>query len=97
MSENVEPAADHERRKASTEPGIEGEGGQYTEGDYGDAAVVGDADESKDGEYTGGDYGDAAVVGDADESKDGEYTEGDYGDAGAVPAREAEVDEDKDS
>ncbi|MDQ0676706.1 hypothetical protein QFZ30_000088 [Arthrobacter pascens] len=76
MSENIESAAEHERRKASTEPGIEGEGGQYTEGDYGDAGLVGD---------------------DADESKDGEYTEGDYGDAGAVPAREAEVDEDKDS
>ena len=53
MSENIESAAEHEPRKASTEPGIEGEGGQYTEGDYGDA--------------------------------------------GAVPAREAEVDEDKDS
>ena len=75
MSENIESAAEHERRKASTEPGIEGEGGQYSEGDYGDAGLVGGADESR----------------------DGEYTEGDYGDAGSVPAREAEVDEDKDS
>ena len=75
MSENIESAAEHGRRKASTEPGIEGEGDQYVEGDYGDAGVVGDADESS----------------------EGEYTDGDYGDAGAVPAREAEVDEDRNS
>lgn len=81
MSENMESAAEHERRKASTEPGIEGEGGQYVEGDYGEAGVVGGADET---------------VGTEDsEDAEGEYTEGDYGDAGAVPAREAEVDEDK--
>jgi hypothetical protein len=75
MSESIESPAEHGRRKASTEPGLEGEGGQYVEGDYGDAGMLGDAAESQ----------------------DGEYTEGDYGDAGAVPAREAEVDEDKDS
>lgn len=77
MSENVESAADHERRKASTEPGIPGEGGQYIDADYGDAGVV---------------------AAEADQAPDGEYPDGDYGEAGAVgTAREAEVDEDKNS
>lgn len=73
MTENVESGADHERRKASTEPGIAGEGGQYTEGDYGDAGVVGgDADQSADGEYPDGDYGKAGVVGPAREVEEDE-------------------------
>ena len=40
MTENTASAAD-ERRKGSTEPGLEGEGGQYEEGDYGEAGSVG--------------------------------------------------------
>jgi hypothetical protein len=74
MSENIESAAEPERRKASTEPGIEGEGGQYVEGDYGEAGMVGEADASKDGGYAEGDYGDAGTVpareAEVDEDKD---------------------------
>lgn len=50
MSENVEnteSAAGNERRKAGTAPGLEGEGGQYVEGDYGDAGTVGTAAEAE--------------------------------------------------
>jgi len=96
MSENVESAADHERRKASTEPGTPGEGGQYSDGDYGDAGLVVDADESK---YTEGDYGDAGLVAaEADKAPDGAYSDGDYGEAGAVgTAREVEEDEERNS
>ncbi len=61
--ENSESAAESERRKASTDPGLAGEGGQYVEGDYGDAGVLGDeAGEPTEG-YTEGDYGEAGTVG----------------------------------
>lgn len=66
MSENHDAAADNEPRKASTAPGLEGEGGQYVEGDYGDAGVVGGAEaEPEEGEYPDGDYGDAGTSGTA--------------------------------
>jgi hypothetical protein len=68
--ENTESAAENERRKASTAPGLEGEGGQYVEGDDGDAGVVGpEADELGEGEYPEGDYGDAGTVGTAREAE----------------------------
>ena len=68
--ENTESAAGNERRKASTAPGLEGEGGQYVEGDYGDAGVVGPvAEKLGEGEYPTGDYGDAGTVGTAREAE----------------------------
>ncbi|MBT2532638.1 hypothetical protein J7E83_11000 [Arthrobacter sp. ISL-48] len=68
--ENIESAAENERRKASTEPGLAGEGGQYVEGDYGDAGVVGtEAEEPVEGDYPEGDYGDAGTVGTAREAE----------------------------
>jgi hypothetical protein len=67
MSENHDSAAgnqDRQDRKASTAPGLEGEGGQYVDGDYGDAGVVGAAEaEPEEGEYPDGDYGDAGTAG----------------------------------
>jgi hypothetical protein len=82
MAENHESAADEAPRKGNSAPGLEGEGGQYTEGDYGDVgSVEAPADGPQDGEYP-----------------DGEYPDGDYGEAGEVgTAREADVDEDKNS
>jgi hypothetical protein len=82
MAENHESAADRQPRKGNSAPGLEGEGGQYTEGDYGEAgSVEAPADTPPDGEYP-----------------DREYSDGDDGEAGAVgTAREAEVDEDRNS
>jgi hypothetical protein len=69
MSENHDSAAADRARKASTAPGLEGEGGQYVEGDYGDAGVVGGVDEPQPegGDYPEGDYGDAGTAGAARE------------------------------
>lgn len=81
MTENT--ARDEEPRKASSAPGLEGEGGQYVEGDYGDAGVVGGAEELiEEGEYPEGNYGDAGTLGAA---------------RGAEAAREVEEDEDRKS
>ena len=56
MTENHESAADEQPRKGSTAPGLEGEGGQYVDGDYGDAGAVEDpAENLTDGEYPDGD------------------------------------------
>lgn len=104
MTEN--PARDDEPRKASSAPGLEGEGGQYVEGDYGDAGVVGGVEEQpEEGDYPKGNYGDAGVVGGVEEQpEEADYPEGDYGDAGVVgtargasTAREVEEDEDRNS
>lgn len=68
MTENRESAAGGQPRKGSSAPGLEGEGGQYTEGDYGDAgSVEAAADQPADGEYPDGDYGDAGTSGTARE------------------------------
>ena len=81
MTENT--ARDEEPRKASSAPGLEGEGGQYVEGDYGDAGAVGGAEEQpEEGDYPEGNYGDAGTVGPG---------------RGAEAAREVEEDEEKNS
>jgi hypothetical protein len=87
MAENHESAADEYPRKGNSAPGLEGEGGQYTEGDYGDVgSVEAPADQPSGGEGPDGDY------------PDWDYPNGDYGEAGEVgTAREADVDEDKNS
>ena len=65
----TEHNADEQPRKGSTAPGLEGEGGQYVDGDYGDAGTVGDASETlDDGEYEDGDYGAAGTAGRARET-----------------------------
>lgn len=65
MTENPEVAAE-EPRKGSSAPGLEGEGGQYVDGDYGDAGSVNEPDrDAADGEYEEGDYGDAGTAGGA--------------------------------
>ncbi|TNB69615.1 hypothetical protein FHJ30_18760 [Arthrobacter sp. BB-1] len=65
----TEHNADEQPRKGSTAPGLEGEGGQYVDGDYGDAGTVGDAAAARDdGEYEDGDYGEAGTAGRARET-----------------------------
>lgn len=64
MSENTAP--EEGRRKGSTEPGLEGEGGQYAEGDHGEAGDVGGTDRQA-GADPEGDYGEAGAVGSARE------------------------------
>lgn len=76
MAENHEAAADGQPRTGNSAPGLEGEGGQYTEGDYGDAgSVEAPADDPEAGAYPDGDYGEAGTSGTArevevDEEKD---------------------------
>lgn len=65
----TEHHADEQPRKGSTAPGLEGEGGQYVDGDYGDAGAVGDpAANLEGGEYEDGDYGAAGTAGRARET-----------------------------
>lgn len=65
----TEHHADEQPRKGNAAPGLEGEGGQYVDGDYGDAGTVGDAAVNReDGEYEDGDYGGAGTVGTAHEA-----------------------------
>jgi hypothetical protein len=65
MTENPEVPGE-EARPGSTAPGLEGEGGQYVSGDYGEAGTS--AENLEDGEYQDGDYGDAGTVGTAHET-----------------------------
>ncbi|MFP5366157.1 MAG: hypothetical protein ACLGIS_04730 [Actinomycetes bacterium] len=68
MTENPEIPGE-EPRRGSTAPGLEGEGGQYVDGDYGDAGTVGEpAGNVEDGEYPDGDYGEAGSTGTAPEA-----------------------------
>jgi hypothetical protein len=65
MSENEEfEAAREQKRHTSTpNPALEGEGGQYVDGDYGDAGLVDESTTSPtEGTYDEGDYGDAGTV-----------------------------------
>ena len=83
MTENPEFAAE-EPREGSSAPGLEGEGGQYVDGDYGDAGAVNEAERgSADGEYEEGDYG-AAGAARAGSVEEGQYADGNYGKAGSL-------------
>lgn len=65
----TEHHADEQPRKGNTAPGMEGEGGQYVSGDYGDAGTGGAPTENlEDGEYQDGDYGAAGTSGRAREA-----------------------------
>jgi hypothetical protein len=85
VSENSEFEAE---KQPSTEPApaVEGDSGQYVEGDYGAAGAVPDeAVGAVEGEYPDGSYGAAGdVVGETAGAVEGEYESGDYGDAGTV-------------
>jgi len=85
MTENSESGNAGKTHNSSRNPALEGDSGQYVEGDYGDAGVAGQesATEPKGG-YSEGDYGDAGVVEPSVQGSEGEYPEGDYGRAGAV-------------
>ncbi|MGN6441425.1 MAG: hypothetical protein ACTHL6_05930, partial [Arthrobacter sp.] len=83
MTENPEFAAE-EPRSGSSAPGLEGEGGQYVDGDYGDAGSIGEAERgAADGEYEEGNYG-AAGSARADSLDEGQYADGNYGKAGSL-------------
>ena len=85
MTENSESGDAGKTHNSSRNPALEGDSGQYVEGDYGDAGVAGDeASAEAEGEYTAGDYGDAGTVEPSAEVAEGEYPEGDYGRAGTV-------------
>lgn len=85
MTENSESGTQGKAHTGSRNPALEGESGQYVEGDYGDAGAAGgeSAAEPK-GEYPAGDYGDAGTVESSAQVEEGEYPEGDYGRAGTV-------------
>lgn len=85
MTENSEFEAPEKADSSTGKPALEGESGQYVEGDYGDAGVV--ADEARadaKGEYPAGDYGDAGTVEVPADAEEGTYPEGDYGKAGTL-------------
>jgi len=77
------PAADEQ---VVEESAVEGDAGQYVEGDYGRAGVAGENPASApEGEYPEGDYGKAGVAGGSHVGAEaGDYPEGDYGPAGAT-------------
>ena len=91
MTENPEIAAE-EPRKGSSAPGLEGEGGQYVDGDYGDAGAVERPAGELGEQYPEGDYGAAGTAGThASGVEDGgQYVDGDYGDAGTAGRRTEE-------
>ncbi|MEV7133480.1 hypothetical protein AB0N24_11395 [Arthrobacter sp. NPDC093128] len=85
MSENSEfeaPKQPADDRDAA----VEGEPGQYVDGDYGSAGIAGEeALAAAEGEYPDGSYGAAGdVVEEAAGAVEGEYEAGDYGNAGTV-------------
>jgi hypothetical protein len=94
MTENPEVPGE-EARPGSTAPGLEGEGGQYVEGDYGDAgAARSHGQDLERGEYPDGDYGDAgAARAHGQDLEQGGYARGDYGEAGAVGTEREEVED----
>lgn len=85
MSENSEFEA--EKRAAGEEDAaVEGEPGQYVDGDYGSAGIAGEETAAAvEGEYPEGSYGAAGdVVEETASAVEGEYESGDYGNAGTV-------------
>ncbi|WP_314194290.1 hypothetical protein [uncultured Arthrobacter sp.] len=85
MTENSQSGDAGKTHNSSRNPALEGDSGQYVEGDYGDAGVTGQESATEpEGEYPAGDYGDAGVVKPSAEVEEGEYPEGDYGRAGSV-------------
>jgi hypothetical protein len=88
MTENIESNAAGKAHTSSRNPALEGDSGQYVEGDYGNAGVVGDEAASREideGEYPEGDYGKAGTVGqELPGAEEGEYPEGGYGAAGTA-------------
>lgn len=85
MTENSESGAAGKTHSSSRNPALEGDSGQYVEGDYGDAGVAGQESSAEPrGDYATGDYGGAGTVAPPAESEEGEYPEGDYGRAGTV-------------
>lgn len=75
---------------------VEGEPGQYVDGDYGSAGIAGEetAAGAVEGEYSEGDYGTAGdVVEEKASAVEGEYESGDYGNAGTVGENLATADD----
>jgi hypothetical protein len=85
MTENSEFKAAEKTHNSTRNPALEGDSGQYVEGDYGDAGAVGDdARSDTKGQYPAGDYGDAGTAEGPADAEAGAYATGDYGEAGTV-------------
>jgi hypothetical protein len=89
VSENSEISKNsaNEAEQPSTEPApaVEGDSGQYVDGDYGKAGIAHeDQVAAGDGEYPEGDYGTAGEVEEPAGAVEGEYEAGDYGKAGTA-------------
>lgn len=85
MSENSEFEAE-KQQNAEAAPTVEGDSGQYVDGDYGSAGIAGEETAAAaEGEYPDGSYGAAGdVVEETAGAVEGEYESGDYGNAGTV-------------
>lgn len=85
MSENSEFEAE-KRPAGDQDAAVEGEPGQYVDGDYGSAGTAGEETAAAvEGEYPVGSYGAAGdVVEEPAGAVEGEYESGDYGTAGTV-------------
>ncbi len=95
MSENSEFEAEKlpaDDRDAT----VEGEPGQYVDGDYGSAGIAGEETAAAaEGEYPDGSYGAAGdVVEETAGAVEGEYESGDYGTAGTVGENLVTADDD---
>jgi hypothetical protein len=85
MSENSEFEAE-KRPAGDQDAAVEGEPGQYVDGDYGSAGIAGEETAADvEGEYPDGSYGAAGdVVEETAGAVEGEYESGDYGNAGTL-------------
>lgn len=93
MSENSEFEAE-KHHTSEPKPAVEGDSGQYVDGDYGTAGIAGEEPVTVDREYPEGNYGAAgAVAEDAAGAVEGEYEAGDYGKAGTTGENLVTVDD----
>jgi hypothetical protein len=93
MSQNSEIEAE-KRRSTEPAPAVEGDSGQYVDGDYGKAGIAHEDEAAAgDGEYPEGDYGAAGNVEERAGTVEGEYEAGDYGKAGTAGENLVNLDE----
>ena len=85
MSENSEFEA-QEQPGTEPAPAVEGDSGQYVDGDYGKAGIAreDEAEAAREGEYPEGDFGAAGTIEEPARTVEGEYEAGDYGSAGTA-------------
>jgi hypothetical protein len=86
MTENSESGAAGKAHTGSRNPALEGDSGQYVEGDYGDAGVAGQESDATSPRVNirQGTTATRELSEPSAEVDEGEYPEGDYGRAGTV-------------